>query len=114
MTDAGNDTGPVWADDERVGRILAVIAKETTVDRQKLRPDARIEDLGIASLDIVQSIFEIESQFDVEIPPIASIAGAEFATVGDLVSHVLATLDRQTDHAPGQHKPAFATRGERV
>lgn len=114
MTDAGSDVGPVWNDDERIGRILAIIAKETTVDLQKLRPDARIQDLGIASLDIVQSIFEIESQFDVEVPPTASNASAEFATVGDLVSHVLTTLDRQTDHAPGEHRPAFAVRGERV
>lgn len=114
MTDAGTDAGSVWSDDERIGRILAIIAKETTVDLEKLRPDARIEDLGIASLDVVQSIFEIETQFDIEIPPIASNAGAEFATVGDLVSHVLSTLDRQTDHAPGDHRPAFAIRGERV
>ena len=79
MTDAGTDAGPAWADDERIQRILAVIAKETRIDQPKLRPDARIEDLGIASLDIVQSIFEIETEFDVEIPPIATNAGAEFA-----------------------------------
>jgi acyl carrier protein len=103
-----------WATDARVDAILAVLAKETGVDRVKLQPGARIDDLGIASLDIVQSIFEIESKFDVEIPPVATTAGAEFATVGDLVCHVLATLDRQTDHAPGERARAIADSGPTV
>lgn len=85
--------GPGWSHDERTERILAIIAKETGVDAARLQPEARIEDLGIASLDVVQSIFEIESAFDIEIPPVPSGAGAEFATIGDLVGHVLATLD---------------------
>jgi acyl carrier protein len=114
MTESVTEAGPAWADDERIERILAVIAKETTVDRRKLHPDARIEDLGISSLDIVQSIFEIESKFDIEIPPIAANAGTEFATIGDLVSHVLATLDRETDHAPGTRRPAVTGSGQRA
>jgi acyl carrier protein len=39
-------------------------------------------------------VFEIESAFGVDIPVIADKAGAEFATVGDLVGHVIAVLDK--------------------
>lgn len=80
--------------DPRVGRILDIVAKETLVDRAKLVPDATIEQLGIASLDIVQAMFAIEEQFDVEIPVAGQGGGLEFVTVGALVDHVVGVLDQ--------------------
>jgi len=81
--------------DPRAAEIVAIVAKESGVDPARLVPDARIADLGIASIDMVQSIFEIETRFDVELPVIADQTGGEFETVGSLVAHVLATLDKQ-------------------
>jgi acyl carrier protein len=81
--------------DPRAGEILDIIARETAVDRALLRPDATLEALGIPSLDLTQAVFEMESHFDVEIPVVVSTGGAEFATMGGLVQHVLATLDRK-------------------
>lgn len=81
--------------DPRARDILAIVAKETGVDPAALTPNAKIADLGIASIDMVQSIFEIESKFNVELPVMADQSGGEFETVGALVSHVLATLDKQ-------------------
>jgi acyl carrier protein len=80
--------------DPRVGEILAIVARETAVDQAALRPEATIQELGIASIDMAQTLFALESHFDVEIPVVADSAGAEFPTVADLVSHVIATLDR--------------------
>jgi acyl carrier protein len=80
--------------DPRAGEILNIIAKETGVDRKALVPDATIEALGIPSLDLIQAVFEIESHFDVEIPVVADRGESEFVTIGGLVGHVLATLDR--------------------
>jgi acyl carrier protein len=87
-----NDSMPP-ANDHRVGEILAIFAKETGVDPAVLRPEATIQELGIASIDMVQAVFALESHFDIEIPVVSDRAGAEFATVGDLIAHVLATLD---------------------
>ncbi len=85
-----------WAsDDPRIGIILDIVAKESGIDRSRLAPDVSIAALDIASLDMVQAIFAIESRFDVEVPVIAERDGGEFATVGDLVNHVLATIDRE-------------------
>jgi acyl carrier protein len=81
-------------DDLRWDEILGIVAKETRIDRARLTPDASIEALGITSLDMVQTVFEIESHYDVEIPVLSDRAGSEFATVGDLVAHVIAALDR--------------------
>jgi acyl carrier protein len=80
--------------DPRTDEILNIVAKETNIDRNRLVPEASIEELGIPSLDIVQAVFELESHYDIEIPAISEKAGSEFATVGDLVAHVLASLDR--------------------
>lgn len=86
--------------DPRVDEILAIIARETAVDAATLRPEAVIQDLGIASIDMVQTLFALELHFDVEIPVLADRVGAEFGTVAELVSHVLATLNRARP-APG-------------
>jgi acyl carrier protein len=80
--------------DPRSSRILDIVAAETFVDRNKLVPEATIDDLGIASLDIVQAIFALETELGIEIPVAGQGAGAEFVTVGELVEHVLAALDQ--------------------
>ncbi len=79
--------------DPRSAEILDIIAKETGVDRGRLNPDAAISDLDIPSLDLVQAIFAIEERFKVDIPVVSERSGSEFQTVGDLVQHVLATLE---------------------
>ena len=84
-----------WAsDDPRVSDILDILAKESGVDRSRLAPSVPIASLDIASLDMVQAIFAIENRFGVEIPVVAERSGAEFATVGELVQHVLSTIER--------------------
>jgi acyl carrier protein len=87
--------------DPRVGEILEIVARETGVDPAALRPESSIQDLGIASIDMVQALFALESHFDIEIPVVAERSGAEFATVGDLIAHVIATIDRA--RAAGGH-----------
>ncbi len=87
-------------DDPRIPEIIGIVARETQIPRDQLVPEATIEALGIPSLDMVQAIFAIESHFDVEIPVLAERAGsAEFVTVGDLLTHILATIDARQDRA---------------
>jgi len=87
-------------DDPRSSDILDIFAKETGADRDLLVPEAVISDLEVASLDLVQTIFAIEEKYKVDIPVASAESGAEFQTVGDLVRHVLATLDAAQ---PGPH-----------
>lgn len=75
--------------DPRAGQILDIMAAETGVERERLVPDARLTDLDVASLDLVQAIFAIEERFGVEIPVAGSGGGAEFETIGDLLRHAL-------------------------
>jgi acyl carrier protein len=45
--------------------ILDVVAQEALVDKAKLTPDATLESLGIASLDIISIVFALEDRFGV-------------------------------------------------
>ena len=78
--------------DPRAGQILDIVAAESGVGRERLVPEARLSDLDIASLDLVQAIFRIEEHFNVEIPVASSGGGAEFETVGDMLRHVLRAM----------------------
>ena len=85
--------------DPREAEILDIVAKETGVERARLVPDAAISDLDIPSLDLVQAIFALETRYNIEIPVASERSGAEFATVGDLVGHVLRTIHASEDGA---------------
>ncbi len=89
--------------DPRSAEILDIIAKETGVDRDRLSMEAVLSDLDIPSLDLVQAIFAIEERYKVDIPVVSERTGAEFETVGDLVQHVLATLEAEPSEAPRPH-----------
>jgi acyl carrier protein len=45
--------------------ILDIIAEEALVDRDKLTPDATLEQLGIASLDVISIVFALEDRFGI-------------------------------------------------
>lgn len=81
--------------DPRTAEILDIVARETGVDREHLLPAASVSDLGIASLDLVQAIFALETRFKIDIPVVAERTGGEFETVGDLVDHVVAAISTQ-------------------
>ncbi len=87
---------PLPIDDAgRTELILDVVAKETGVARDRLLPNASLSALEIPSLDMVQTVFELESRFGIEIPVVVNRSGAEFETVGDLVGHVLTAIGQQ-------------------
>jgi acyl carrier protein len=88
-------------DDPRNEEILHILSTETRVPRERLTDNAPLDTLGIASLDLVQAIYALETHFGIELPVADNHAGAEFVTVGDLVKHVLKTVDaKDTSGAP--------------
>ncbi len=89
------DTANAWPQDPRVQDILDIVAKETGIGKERLPPDATIASLDIASLDMVQAIFAIESRFDIEIPVLSEQGGQEAGTVGELVGQALTAIDNK-------------------
>jgi acyl carrier protein len=80
-------------DDPRAEEVLDILSTETRVPRERLSENAPLDTLGIASLDLVQAIFALETHFGIELPVAENRTGTEFVTVGDLVKHVLTTVD---------------------
>lgn len=74
-------------------RLLAIIAKEGMVDREKLMPDASLDSFGVASVDVVVILLAIEEEFGVYIPVDSELA--EVRTVGDLTKALTDQINRQ-------------------
>jgi acyl carrier protein len=48
-------------------RVLRVIATTKRIPKENVRPDSTFEELGIDSLDRLNILFDLESEFDIEI-----------------------------------------------
>ncbi|MCL2473520.1 MAG: acyl carrier protein [Alphaproteobacteria bacterium] len=68
--------------------VLDIVAKKAMIDRSKLVPEAKIADLNISSLDMVEVIFALEDKFGIELPFNANTSGQEFQTVADVIKMV--------------------------
>ncbi len=72
--------------------ILDVVAQKTGLDRSRLVPEARLSDLAISSLDMVEVIFVLEDKLGIELTFNANTAGRDFRTLGDVIKAVEAQL----------------------
>ena len=72
----------------RIDEILDVVAQKAMIDRSKLTPDAKLSDLNVSSLDMVEVIFTLEDKFGIELPFNANTGIGEFQTVGDVIALV--------------------------
>ena len=49
-------------------RVIAIIAEQAMLEPSDVTTDSTLEDLGIDSLGLVESIFAIEEEFDISVP----------------------------------------------
>ena len=49
-------------------KVIAIIAEQAVLEPSDVALDSTLEDLGIDSLGLVESIFAIEEEFDITIP----------------------------------------------
>ncbi len=68
-------------------KILAIIAREAAIDRSRLVPEATLEELAIASLDVINILFAIEDECGIELDA-AEFEGKK--TVQEFVGVILA------------------------
>ena len=70
--------------------LLDLVAAEAHIERERLARDARLEDLGFASLDMITLLFELEERYAVmieeaDLPPMQ--------TVGELTDFMLLRIN---------------------
>ncbi|WP_420820914.1 acyl carrier protein [Rhodosalinus halophilus] len=49
-------------------RVIRIIAEQAVLEPSDIRPEATLDELGIDSLGVVESIFAIEEAFDISVP----------------------------------------------
>jgi acyl carrier protein len=49
-------------------RVIEIIAEQAVLEPSDVTMDSTLEDLGIDSLGLVESIFAIEEEFDISVP----------------------------------------------
>lgn len=71
---------------EEFERVKAVIVDQLGADESAITPEASfVDDLGADSLDIVELIMGLETEFDLEIP---DEDAEKIRTVGDAVNYI--------------------------
>ncbi len=49
-------------------RIIKIIAEQAVLETSDVSPEKTLEDLGVDSLGLVEAIFVIEEEFDIQVP----------------------------------------------
>lgn len=49
-------------------RVIGIIAEQAVLERDQVAPEMSLQDLGIDSLGLVESIFAFEEEFDISVP----------------------------------------------
>jgi len=89
--------------EEEIEKIVCdIIAKEARIDRAIVVPTATMEDLKVASLDLVEIIFAIEEKWDLHVPEEA--LKLDVKNVGEVVEVVRKLVVERAAGAPP--KPA--------
>jgi acyl carrier protein len=73
-------------------RLVQLLIDEYKLPAEKLVPDARLDELGIDSLGVMELVFKIEDDFSIQFPSDQVV----LATVGDLVHYVQSLITSQT------------------
>ena len=80
-------------------KIIQIIAEQALLDAADVRLSTSLEDLGIDSLGVVESIFAIEEEFDIEVPFNANApqeSEFDISSVATIVSAVETLVAEQT------------------
>ena len=79
-------------------RLVRMLADEHKLALETLQPDARLDDLGIDSLSVMELLFKIEEEFNIRVPN----DQVPLLTIHDVVSYVDNLIAQQADAVPHQ------------
>jgi len=74
-------------------RVIRIIAEQASVAVADVTPDKTLEELGIDSLGLVESLFAIEEEFDISVPFNANVPEESAFDVGNVGAIVAAVED---------------------
>jgi acyl carrier protein len=79
--------------DEVAARVIAILASVKRVAPETVSPSATLEELGIDSLDRVNILFELEGEFNVDIP---DAEARKITTVAEIIEKMRSIAPQQS------------------
>jgi acyl carrier protein len=87
-----------------LARLQGLLARDFGLPLDKLRPEARLEDLDIDSLRMIEILFSVEETFSITVATEQSVLRQRLQTLGELAAHIDALVAEQ--HAASRAKAA--------
>jgi acyl carrier protein len=92
---------PTYAEADELGeKVIEVIARTQRLPAESVNLDSTFEQLKIDSLDGINIVFELEKEFDIEIP---DEGVANLHSVRDTVEGVRQLIERKKQVPPANH-----------
>jgi acyl carrier protein len=91
--------------EELTARVTAVIAKTQRVPQENITADSTFQELGIDSLDGINIIFALESEFNIDIP---GDVDQKMRSVRDVIDGLAKLLGAPGDGAEGNQAAVSA------
>ena len=83
-------------------RVANILRTHFEVDPGSITPGARLQDLAIDSLGVIEIMFALEDEFGITVPRLEGDARSALVTVDDLVRFVDRLLSEQSSAAQEQ------------
>jgi acyl carrier protein len=87
-----------------LARLQDILIKNYPLERETLTPDARLENLEIDSLGVMELFFSIEDEFKLSVPN----NKVDLKTIGDVVGYIDRLMIEQHGAVPGAAMPGTA------
>lgn len=79
-------------------QVFDIVAKHGTIDRATLTPESTLKDLGVDSLEAIETIFDVEERFDISFP--SQDPNLDSGTLAGLIASVEQALASKANAAP--------------
>lgn len=80
-------------------RVIEILAEQALLEPADVTPERTLEDLGIDSMGLVESIFAIEEEFDISVPFNANAPGDSDFDISSVASIIAAVEKLVKDQA---------------
>ncbi len=80
-------------------RVLKVIATSKRIPLESVRPDSSFESLGIDSLDRLNILFDLESEFDIEIN---DEEAKQVQNIQEMIDGITHLIEAKTPSSPAE------------
>ena len=68
--------------------VQSILKKNFDLAPEVLQPEAKLDDLAIDSLAVIEVMFEVEEEFKITVPSEPAAMQSRIQTLGDLVAYV--------------------------